>query len=158
MTQLQGLQPFLIHSAWLQSLVNFLQLPYCHGLFIKLRASHPGDIRESENIVIWFPEKILFSLTVGLGASAKKKLPTLYPFTSDSLSRAFTWSQFRMILESDEFHMMFPGGWLGAIKKLRYTKSQIIKSQWILRNISLLEFKSGGNLMGYCTNMCLQGH
>lgn len=45
------------------------------------------------------------------------ELPTLYPFTSDSLFCAFTWSQFRIIFESDEFQMMFPGGWLGAIFK-----------------------------------------
>lgn len=44
-------------------------------------------------------------------------LLTLYPVTSDSFSRAFTCSQFRMILELDVFHMTFTGGWLGAGEK-----------------------------------------
>lgn len=46
-----------------------------------------------------------------------RPVSTLYPVTSDSFSRACTWSHLRITLELDVFHMILPGAWLGAAKK-----------------------------------------
>lgn len=56
---------------------------------------------------------VLVSIMLGL-LNWFRLYSTLYPITSDSFSRGFTCSQFRMILEFDVFHMTFEGGWLGG--------------------------------------------
>lgn len=44
---------------------------------------------------------------------------TLYPVTSDSFSRACTWSHLRITLELEVFHIILTGAWLGAARTKR---------------------------------------
>lgn len=52
---------------------------------------------------------------------------TLYPVTSDSFSRACTWSHLKMTLELEVFHMILSGAWLGAAERRKGGKEATSK-------------------------------
>lgn len=56
-----------------------------------------------------------------------RPVSTLYPVTSDSFSRACTWSHLRMTLELEVFHMILPGAWLGATEIRKGSKEATSK-------------------------------